>query len=226
MYEIPAYVFSDKHREEMQKLVDYIFEHEISLYLGVIEDMKETETLLSPASFSKIIKQVLGAEYDFLCYRITCNEFCVEIINIAKRYSVGHMYGYPSVAFSRADSHLSPFTFVYAVTDDAVFLRNKKIASIHSQEQIYCSTWWEGPLYVIDRDTGTLNKYLFDGTSVWTQKIEGEYPPSAYTFAKGFPIRPYDCHVIACGTDYLMFNDGDGHFEGVYKGEMVYERIK
>ena len=86
--------------EDMQKLLDYIFGHDISLCLGLME---ETEKVLSAESFRRVIKQVLGEDYDFLYIETAHYSFgqvyYVDIIHTKKHYSVGCIYGCPSQAY-------------------------------------------------------------------------------------------------------------------------------
>lgn len=216
--------------EDMQKLLDYIFGHDISLCLGLME---ETEKVLSAESFRRVIKQVLGENYDFLYIETAHYSFgqvyYVDIIHTKKHYSVGCIYGCPSQAYLRGDSWESPLTFYYAVSNGKVFLRNQKVASVCRADQIYCGPLGDDyPFCVIDIKTGLIKKYMCDGSLVWTNKIEKNHI-RAFRFEPGlrrltgeFPIG---LTVISDGTTLLYYRGEDGEFYGEYAIKKEYERI-
>ena len=181
----------------IKTLLNYIFEKDICLGVG---DEKENEHTLSITNFTKMIKETLGEEYDFVFGEQEDN---ITIINTRNKREFGTIYGKLNYGYVRGDDFGTPLKFIYSIFNHRAYIRNKYVGFVCDAYGIQCKR--DDRIYVADRESMTFNRYNLYGELKWSTPIPAN---DIYTYKISYKrmTDEYPANLIALHDDFVVFH--------------------
>lgn len=198
---------------KMTLLLKYIEQNNISLAIG---NEKEADSTLSLSTFTKMMQDILGEEYIFVLHD---DQSSISIIDTIEHDCIGTIYGTLTYGYIRGDFWGSPLTFQYAISKLHAFVKDTEAGYLDSANSI---TFLGGELYIIDKKTHTLKKYV-NKKLAWVAQIPVNITQTYQCYPLwNYPDATYPGNLIAISDGYEIF-----HFNkntGEYYGKSIVKR--
>lgn len=207
---------SETTREKAAALLKHMYENDVTLGIGDgMEEIQETEHILLPDSFEKLIKEFLGNEYDFFTDPV---QNIISIIDTKKKIRTAELYCDVEYGYRRGDFHSSPMNVKYAlIFGQYVYINGKYAGTIYNKDAVF--PYIPPEIYLIDGPEKLLKKYS-DGVLLWQASI-----PDNYLRSWKFQYRISAPYMIGITNwrEIIFYNNDSGELTFRERAKMSYE---